>query len=147
MDIEKIVLDLRKTRKMKGMYPVLVFIIPNRGGVVSDKKGYFVMTYNQTELYFHGLSRFRHIYKSELDFAIKLNKFDRFTWESLKKSKKFCLISYKNDFLPIGYFSQIRGATKGEANMAYIITELEKRGIHEVSDKEEDIKNGKANQK
>lgn len=149
MDLKKIVMDLRVSHNLKGKYPLVIFTIPNNGGVYRKEKRYFVMTYREKEkdLYFHGLSRFLHKYDPKYDFSLKLEKFKEYHDESITRigSAKFTLISYKDDYFPFGYYTGTKETIQGENNLSYICDEFDKLGLKYTSDSIEYKNNKKAN--
>ncbi len=148
MNLRQTVMNLRINHKLKGKYPVVVFLIPNSGGITGAKKGYYVMTYIDKQLYFHGLTRFFKRYNPDLDFAIDLTKFKKFNIENIiSQSGKVSFISYKGDYLPIGYFRSTYDSKEGEANLQYILDECKKLGIEYTNKLESEIKKGIENGK
>jgi len=151
MDLKKIVMDLRISHNLKGKYPLVVFTIPNQGGVHNNGKRYYVMTYRQKEndIYFHGLTKFFHKYNEKYDFSLNLDKFNHYTLEAMPLgASKFSLVSYKNDYFPVGFFTGTHDTYEGENNLNYMIEELNKKGITlidilESTLKKEAEKNGK----
>jgi hypothetical protein len=132
MNLKKIVMDLRISHNLKGKYPLVVFTIPNQGGVHNNGKRYYVMTYRQKEndIYFHGLTKFFHKYNEKYDFSLNLDKFNHYTLEAMPLgASKFSLVSYKNDYFPVGFFTGTHDTYEGENNLSYMIEELNKKGI------------------
>lgn len=143
MNLKKIVMDLRVHHNLKGKYPVVVFTIPNDGGVYSKNKNYYVMTIREAEndIYFHHIKGLFHKYDKNGDFSLKIDKFNSFTLELLRLGgSKFTLISYKGDYFPVGFFRGLKDSYEGENNLQYIIDELRKRGIVYSDKREETIK-------
>ena len=143
MDLKKIVMNLRVNHNLKGKYPVVVFTIPNEGGIYSKKKNYYVMTYREkdNDIYFHHLKGLFYKYDKDGDFSLRIDKFSQFTLELLKVGgSKFTLVSYKGDYFPLGFFRGLRDSYEGENNLQYIIDELRKKGIKYSEKSEADIK-------
>jgi hypothetical protein len=109
------------------------------------------MTYRQKEndIYFHGLTKFFHKYNEKYDFSLNLDKFNHYTLEAMPLgASKFSLVSYKNDYFPVGFFTGTHDTYEGENNLSYMIEELNKKGITlidilESTLKKEAEKNGK----
>ncbi len=141
MNLKKVVMDLRVSHNLKGKYPLVVFTIPNSGGVYSKSRNYYVMTFREKEndLYFHHIKGLFNKYDPKGDFSIRIDKFKSFTLELLRiGGSKFTLISYKGDYFPIGFFRGLKDSYEGENNLQYIIDELIKRNIN-FSDKSEEV--------
>ena len=148
MNLRKTVMNLRINHNLKGKYPIVVFLIPNSSVITGNKRGYYVMTYLNKQLYFHGLKGFFKKYDESLDFAIDLTKFKCYTLEGVvKQSGKVSLVSYKNDFLPLGYFRGTYDSKEGEANLQYILDECQKLGIKYSNLLESDHKKEEENEK
>lgn len=149
MNLKEIVLDLRVNHNLKGKYPVVIFTIPNQGGVYSGKKDYYVLTYRASEndLYFHHLKGFfKKRYDPKHDFSLRIDKFKYYTAEFMKLGGgKMALISYKNDYFPFGFFTGTKDSVEGQNNLQYIIDELVKFGIKLTTKSESDFKKGKTN--
>ena len=148
MNLKKVVMSLRVNHNLKGKYPVVVFTIPNNGGVYSKSKNYYVMTFRakDKDLYFHHIKGLFNKYNPKGDFSLKIDKFKSFTIELLRMGgSKFTLISYKGDYFPLGFFSGLKDSYEGENNLQYIIDELHKLGLV-VSDKSEEIVKKEQNQ-
>ncbi|MCR5786744.1 MAG: hypothetical protein K6G28_03515 [Acholeplasmatales bacterium] len=138
-------MNLRVEHALKGKYPVVIFTMPNNGGVSRRGKKYYIMTFRQSEndLYFHALTRFTHKYNPKDDFSLRIDKFKQYTLEFLKiGGAKASLISYKNDYFPFGFFTGTYDTKEGENNLDYILSELKNRGISYTSRIDSDIKKG-----
>lgn len=149
MDLKKIVMNLRVNHNLKGRYPLVVFTLPNNGGVYRGKKNYYVLTYREKEndLYFHYLKGLFHKYDKTHDFSLRIDKFNYYTLEFMKiGGGKISLISYKNDYFPFGFFSKTRDSYEGENNLQYILEELKKKGIKYSDKTETEFKKGKTNE-
>ena len=136
MNLRKILMNLRINHNLKGKYPLVVFTIPNQGGVHSGAKRYYVMTYRQKEndIYFHGLTKLFNKYNNKYDFSLDLSKFNHYTLEPMPLgASKFSLVSYKNDYFPLGYFTGTYETSEGENNLKYLIEELNKKGITQTN--------------
>ena len=48
-------------------------------------------------------------------------------------ASKFSLVSYKNDYFPLGYFTGTYETSEGENNLKYLIEELNKKGITQTN--------------
>jgi len=133
MNLRKIVMNMRVNHEIKGKYPVVVFTMPNKGGVHNGSRRYYVMTYrkNENELYFHGLTKLFHKYNSKFDFSLNLSKFSKYTQEAATRlgGGRFSLISYRNDYFPVGFFVGSYDSKEGENNLEYIFEELKNSGL------------------
>jgi hypothetical protein len=132
MNLRKIVMDLRINHNLKGQYPVVIFTMPNKGGVSRRGKGFYVMTFRQgnNDLYFHALSKFLHRYNPKNDFSLRIDKFKKYSLEYLNiGAAKASYISYKNDYFPFGFFTGTRDSAEGQHNFEYILEELQNRGL------------------
>ena len=148
MNLKQIVLKLRVNHQLKGRYPVVVFTIPNNGGIYSGKKKYFILTYRKEEndLYFHSLNGIFHKYNESKDFSLKIDKFKHYTSSFNKMGGgNLSLISYKKDYFPIGFFTGTSDSHEGEINLQYIIEELNKKGIKYLEANEAKLKEGQTN--
>ncbi len=146
MNLKELVLKLRVNHNLKGRYPIVIFTIPNDGGIYSGKKKYYVLTYRKenNDLYFHSLKGIFHKYDMKNDFSLKIDKFRAYTTEFMKfGGGKVSLISYKNDYFPFGFFTGTRDSHEGEVNLEYMLEELSKQGIKYINANEAELKKGK----
>ena len=133
MDLKEIVQNLRSEKNLKGRHAVVVKIPSNMGGIC-HKKGFYVMTYTQDKaLYFHGLSRFRMVYKPENDFAINLESFEKYSYMQYGKKLRQITLFNGEDFLPIHFFCNIKSSYEGECNAVSITKRFDELGLEEVN--------------
>lgn len=134
MDLKKIVQNLRNDLGLHGNYPVVVKIPFNKGHIVEDKSGFYILALTKkNELYFHGITKFRYRYDKTKDFAIRLSPFKHYTFENVGKNLRQITLYNDEDYLPFYYFCNIKGSYEGENNAAYLCKEFDKLGIIEKS--------------
>lgn len=134
MDLKKIVQNLRNDLGLHGNYPFLVKIPINQGHIVEDKTGFYIVALTKkNELYFHGLTKFRYRYDKTKDFAIKLEPFKNYTFQTVGKNLRQITLVNDEDYLPLYYFCNTHNSYEGENNAAYLCQNLDKLGIKEIN--------------
>lgn len=135
MDKREVLLNLRKSRKLKGLKPCFVYLKNNIGKIYNEGRAKFIMSYDKGVLYFQKLTFFNNINEDD-DFYLNCKRFVSLEHIDNGIFKVLRLIDKNNLFIDIYYKARRKDSISTEDNILRIIEELKKLNIVEVKDGE-----------
>ena len=125
MDKRERLLEMRRTRKLKGLKPCFIYLKNNIGKIYNGGRAKFVMSLENNNLYFQRLTFFNNLREND-DFYLNCKRFKTYDETDSGIIKTLILYDDEGRYIEIFYKARRKDSASTEENIYRIIEELKK---------------------